>query len=267
MLWDVKSMKQKEKNFNKVNKAENLNQPSVFQSFILRKPNSIFAESFKILRTNVQFSLKLDKPKSLLVTSSNAGEGKTTIVANLAISFANAGYKTIAIDADMRIPALHKEFNTDNSIGLSNYLNEGVSVKDIIQPLPVENLSMISSGQIPFNSAELLSSKHMSDLLMILKEQYQFIILDSAPINVVADTQIISPLVDGTLLVISAGNTRKGDLRRAIDSMQYTNILGLVLNVLTKKTDRYYYHYNYYKSNNYHKYYYKAPQENDQTKV
>lgn len=245
----------KEKVSNVAGKDEN----SVFQSFILRKPNSTFAESFKILRTNVQFALKVNEPKSILVTSSSAGEGKTTVSANLAISFANAGYKTIAVDSDMRIPALYKEFNVNNSFGLSNYLNGDMSYKDIIQSVSIENLSMIPSGPIPFNSAELLSSKRMADLLTELKKTYQVIIVDSAPINVVADTQIISPLVDGTIIVISAGNTRKGDLRRAIDSMQYTNIIGLVLNVLSKRTDRYYYHYNYYKSNSYSKYYYKGP--------
>jgi Mrp family chromosome partitioning ATPase len=103
----------------------------------------------------------------------------------------------------------------------------------------------------------------MADLLAELKKMYQLIIIDSAPINVVADTQIISPLVDGTLIVVSAGNTRRGDLRRAIDTMQYTNIIGLALNVLSKKTDRYYYHYNYYKSSSYNKYYYKgSPEKN-----
>lgn len=250
-------MKRKEKVVDPVVADES----SIFKTFILRKPNSTFAESFKILRTNVQFSLKLNEPKSMLVTSSSAGEGKTTITANLAISFANAGYKTIAIDADMRIPALYKEFNVDNTIGLSNYLNEEVSIKDMIKLLPIENLSIIPSGPIPFNSAELLSSKRLADLLTELKGMYQLIIIDSAPINVVADTQIISPLVDGTLLVISAGNTRRADLRRAIDSMQYTNILGLVLNVLSKRTDRYYYNYNYYKSNSNNKYYYRSMQE------
>jgi len=243
----------------KVSNVANTGESLEFQPFVIRKPNSTFAESFKILRTNVQFSLKVNEPRTLLVTSSSAGEGKTTVTANLAISFANAGYKTIAIDSDMRIPTLYKEFNVDNSLGLSNFLNGEAAMKDIIIPLSIENLSTIPSGPIPFNSAELLSSKKMSDLLVDLKKLYQLIIIDSAPINVIADTQIISPLVDGTLIVISAGSTRRGDLRRAIDSMQYTNIIGLVLNVLSKKTDQYYYHYNYYKSSSYNKYYYKAP--------
>jgi capsular exopolysaccharide synthesis family protein len=259
--YEVYAILKREKK-DKVSSTVNRDETSIFQSFILRKPNSTFAESFKILRTNVQFSLKLNEPKTMLITSSSAGEGKTTVTANLAISFANAGYKTITVDSDMRIPALYKEFNIDNSIGLSNYLNGDAAIKDIIQPVDIENLSMIPSGPIPFNSAELLSSKRMADLLAELKKTYQLIIVDSAPINVVADTQIISPLVDGTLIVISAGNTRRGDLRRAIDSMQYTNIIGLVLNVLSKRTDRYYYHYNYYKSSSYNKYYYKGTPEN-----
>jgi capsular exopolysaccharide synthesis family protein len=244
--YEVYAILKREKK-DKVSSTVNRDETSIFQSFILRKPNSTFAESFKILRTNVQFSLKLNEPKTMLITSSSAGEGKTTVTANLAISFANAGYKTITVDSDMRIPALYKEFNIDNSIGLSNYLNGDAAIKDIIQPVDIENLSMIPSGPIPFNSAELLSSKRMADLLAELKN---------------SDQLIISPLVDGTLIVISAGNTRRGDLRRAIDSMQYTNIIGLVLNVLSKRTDRYYYHYNYYKSSSYNKYYYKGTPEN-----
>jgi Mrp family chromosome partitioning ATPase len=116
----------------KITKVSSKDENSIFQSFILRKPNSTFAESFKILRTNVQFALMVNEPKSLLVTSSSAGEGKTTVSANIAISFANAGYKTIAVDSDMRIPALYKEFNIDNTIGLSNFLNGDVTIKDII---------------------------------------------------------------------------------------------------------------------------------------
>jgi len=166
---------------------------SVFQPYVLQKPNSTFTEAFKILRTNVQFSLKLNQPKSLLITSANAREGKTTVSANLAISFANAGFKTILVDTDMRIPTLHKEFNLPNDKGLSNYLNEEVEWKEIIHPVTVENLSIIAAGMIPPNSAELLSTPRMVSLVQALLREYQIAIFDSAPVNLVADTQIISP--------------------------------------------------------------------------
>ena len=228
----------------------NLNKEKIF---IIDKPKSSIAESFKILRTNVQFALKINDPKSILITSPGEGEGKTTISSNIAASFAKAGFKTIIVDADLRIPMQHKIFDFPNETGLSNYLNGECNYKDIIKSTQIENLDVITAGLIPPNAAELLSSKKMPELLKLLKETYNIIICDSAPINVVADTQIISPLVDGTLIVVSAGTTRKGEFKKALESLEYSNIIGVVLNVITKSVDRYYYSYHYY--NYYNKYY------------
>lgn len=213
---------------------------SVFQPYVLQKPNSTFTEAFKILRTNVQFSLKLNQPRSLLITSANAREGKTTVSANLAISFANAGFKTILVDTDMRIPTLHKEFNLPNDKGLSNYLNEEVEWKEIIHPVTVENLSIIAAGVIPPNSAELLSTPRMVSLVQALLREHQIAIFDSAPVNLVADTQIISPLMDGVLVVVSSGSTRKGDIKKIRESLQYAKVMGFVMNMLFKNTESYY---------------------------
>lgn len=229
---------------------KNLNKNSIF---VVEKPNSSAAEAFKILRTNVQFALKINDPKAILVTSPGEGEGKTTVSANLAASFAKAGFKTIILDVDLRIPTQHKIFGLENSAGLSNYLNAECGLKDIINSSLIENLSIITAGPIPPNAAELLSSKRMSELINYLKESYNIIVCDSAPVNVVADTQIISPLVDGTLVVVSAGSTRKGELKKALEALEYTNIVGVILNVITKTTDRYYYSYHYYSY--YNKYY------------
>ena len=221
--------------------------------FVVDKPKSSIAESFKILRTNVQFALKINDPKSILITSPGEGEGKTTVSINLAASFAKAGFKTIIIDTDLRIPMQHKIFELPNEIGLSSYLNGECNYKDTIRSTQIENLEIITAGPIPPNAAELLSSKKMPELIKLLKENYNIVICDSAPINVVADTQIISPLVDGTLVVVSAGNTRKFEFKKALESLEYTNIIGVVLNVITKSVDRYYYSYHYY--NYYNKYY------------
>lgn len=229
---------------------KDLNKSSIF---VIDKPKSSAAEAFKILRTNVQFALKINDPKSILVSSPGEGEGKTTVSVNLAASFAKAGFKTIIVDADLRIPSQHKVFDLPNEIGLSNYLNAECSLADIVNRSSIENLSIITAGPIPPNAAELLSSKKMPELFSLLKENYSIIICDSAPVNVVADTQIISPLVDGTLVVVSAGSTRRGEVKKAIESLEYTNIIGVILNVITKQVDRYYYAYHYYSY--YNKYY------------
>lgn len=127
--------------------------------FVVDKPKSSIAESFKILRTNVQFALKINDPKSILVTSPGEGEGKTTISANIAASFAKAGFKTIIVDTDLRIPTQHKIFDFPNETGLSNYLNGECKYQDIIKITQIENLDIITAGPIPPNAAELLSSK------------------------------------------------------------------------------------------------------------
>lgn len=215
-----------------------------FQPYVLQRPTSTFTEAFKILRTNVQFSLKINQPRSLLITSSGAGEGKTTISANLAISFANAGFSTILIDTDMRIPTVHKEFSLSNEKGLSNYLNDEISWKKIIHKLSIDNLTVLSAGVIPPNSAELLSGPKMAELVKELQSEYTIAIFDSAPVNLVADTQIISPLMDGVLVVVSSGSTRKGDIKKARESLQYAKVIGYVINMMFKNAESYY-HYRY----------------------
>jgi len=222
---------------------------SEFQPYVLQKPNSTFTEAFKILRTNVQFSLKLSQPKTLLITSANAREGKTTVSANLAISFANAGFKTILVDTDMRVPMVHKEFNLDNEKGLSNYLNEEVGWREVVRTLPVENLSVLSAGLIPPNPAELLSSPRMATLVQEVLSANQIALFDSAPVNLMADTQIISPLMDGVMVVVSSGSTRKIDIRKVRESLQYANVIGYVVNMLFKNAESNY-HYRY--KNNYY---------------
>jgi protein-tyrosine kinase len=223
--------------------------------FVVDKPKSVIAESFKILRTNIRFALKINEPKALLITSPGQSEGKSTVSANLSASFAESGFKTVLIDADLRIPVQHKIFGLENKIGLSNYLNNEMSLSETINDTLIENLSIITAGPIPPNSAELLSSKKLSEMFTQLKTDFNVVICDSAPVNVVADTQIISPNVDGTLLVLSAGSTRKIEFKRALEALEYTNIIGVVLNVITKNTDRQYYSYHYYSYYNKYSYY------------
>ncbi len=204
---------------------------------------SAVAEAFKILRTNLQFSIKFNEPRVIVITSPNQMEGKTTVASNLGVTFAAANYNTLVLDADMRIPNLHRQFGMENKEGLSNCLNGDCDLERAIQTTPIDNLSLMGSGPIPFNSSELLSSDRMIKLLEELKSRYQLIIIDSPPVNVVADTPIVSTLSDGLLVVISMGNTRRRDLKKTLHALDYCNILGFVLNVTRRGNESYYQYY------------------------
>jgi protein-tyrosine kinase len=199
--------------------------------YTARYDKSVVAEAFKILRTNLQFTIKFNEPRVILISSPSQGEGKTTIASNLGVTFAYNNYKTLLLDADMRIPNLHRQFNMDNSDGLSNCLNGDCDLDSVIQKTPVENLDLLASGPIPPNSSELLASEGMLKMMEVLKKHYQIIIIDSPPVNIVADASIVSSLVDGVLMIISAGSTRRKDLSRALSTLDHAHIAGLVLNV------------------------------------
>jgi protein-tyrosine kinase len=227
--------------------------PEVSLPYVARYEKSVVSEAFKILRTNLQFTIKLNEPRIIVVTSPSQGEGKTTIASNLGVTFAATKFKTLLVDADMRIPNLHLQFSLSNADGLSNCLNGDCKLDECIQTTQVENLSLLPSGPIPPNSSELLTSQAMLEMAEELKKRYQLIIVDSPPVNIVADTPIISSLADGVLIVVSAGSTRRKDLSKALDALEYANIIGFIMNVTKRGTENYYYrpYYNRY----YNRYY------------
>jgi protein-tyrosine kinase len=232
---------------------QNTETPVVSVPYSARYEKSVVSEAFKILRTNLQFTIKLTEPRIIVVTSPSQGEGKTTIASNLGVTFAANNFKTLLIDADLRIPNLHRQFGLSNADGLSNCLNGDCDLDQCIVPTQVENLSLLPSGPIPPNSSELLSSEAMLRMVDELKKRYQLIIIDSPPVNIVADTPIVSSLADGVLMVVSAGSTRRKDLTKALDALEYANIIGFVMNVTQRGTENYYYrpYYNRY----YNRYY------------
>jgi capsular exopolysaccharide synthesis family protein len=218
------------------------------EKMVEKEPLSPFTENYKAIRTGLLLSSADRPPKKLLVTSAQPGEGKTVTAINLATAIAMSEYKVLLVDADLRKPRISKALNLPNTKGLSTYL-AGASDMDIIQDGPVPNLSIITSGPLPPNPSELLSSNRLNFLIRTLAEEFDIIIFDTAPLLSVTDGLILSKVLDGTILVIRAGKTNYDEVKRALKGLTDLNahVLGLVLNAFdTKKNEYYYKYYNYY---------------------
>ncbi|MBM4272330.1 MAG: polysaccharide biosynthesis tyrosine autokinase [Deltaproteobacteria bacterium] len=211
-------------------------------------PKSSASESYRGIRTSIQFSSANSTPRVILVSSSGPAEGKTITAANLAITMAQAGNKVAILDCDMRRPRIHRLFNIVKDRGLSNVLVGNCEVHEAILHTEVPNVDIIPSGPIPPNPSEILGSPQMVSLVEHLKNDYERIIIDSPPISAVTDAVILSQYVDGVLLVIRAGETPREIVRNGISQLQSVNarILGAVLNDVEMGRDTYYYYQYYY---------------------
>jgi non-specific protein-tyrosine kinase len=213
-------------------------------------PRSPISEAYRGLRTNIQFS-SLDRPlKTVLVTSANPAEGKSTTVANLAVVIAQAGLSVIVVDSDLRRPALHTLFGVANGRGLTNaVLQSEPDLADWLVPTSVENVRLLTSGPLPPNPSELLGSQRMRALVGQLTQQADLVLLDSPPVLAVTDATVLASEVDGVVLVINAGETRRGAVQRAADTLNRVgaSLLGAVLNKLPSHGGVGYY-YDYYAS-------------------
>ncbi len=201
-------------------------------------------ESYKSLRTNILFSLPVNQAGSrkVLFTSSNPAEGKSTTCVNTAITLALADMKVLLIDADMRKPTVHRYFKLDNKEGLSNALLGMCKPEECIRRAKdVESLSIVTSGVLPPNPSELLSGTAMEALLEKYSTMFDFIIIDSPPINVVTDALAVSKLADGVVVVAAQNITRTDDVAHAVSSLKFAgaNILGFVLNRVRHTTKKY----------------------------
>lgn len=217
----------------------------------LRNPKSPISEAYRTLRTNIQFSNVDKELKTIIVTSAVPEEGKSTTVSNLAIAMAQAGKKVVLIDCDFRKPILHKRFFLSNIEGLTNVLVAEKGIYEVIQfPQGIENLSVITSGPIPPNPAELLDSKKMETVLKELKDKVDIILMDSPPVGVVTDAAILSTIVDGTLLTIAHKKTEIEMVQTAVGLLDKVgaNIIGTVLTQIdmTDKSAYQYGNYEYY---------------------
>lgn len=215
-----------------------------------KAPSSTYAESFRQVRANVQFATANQTGNIFLFCSPGPGEGKSTMTCNLAIALAQMGKKVIVIDGDLRRASVHKRFTTvSKEPGLSNYLADFTrDTATITHQSEVEGVSVIPAGPTPPNPSELLGSPKMSLLLGELKEQYDFILIDSPPILLVADGSILASQVNGVVVVVDGATTRSSSLQAALDMLRTTqvNIVGVVINKLKRARFGYGYGYPYY---------------------
>lgn len=229
-------------------KGDIKNRKSSNELIVEKTPKAIVSENIKSLRTNLQFTAIDEDLKTVLVTSTNASEGKSFVAANLAVSFAQADKKVLLVDCDLRKGRIHKLFNVPNTAGLSNLLTADLrSFGKYIRPTKIKRLEIITCGTYPPNPSELLASKKNKRLIEILGSFYDIVIFDGAPVGGLADSVILSSFVDETLIVLKDGYTSKGDLAATKDSLEKVGakVAGVVFNMVNKKESKYYNNYYY----------------------
>ena len=196
------------------------------------EPRSPISEAYRTLRTNLDFASLDLALKTLVVTSAGVGEGKSTTLANLAVVSAQAGRNVVLVDSDLRRPTLHQVFGLDNETGLTTViLDEKALAAPPLQESGIEGLSVLTSGSQPPNPAELMGSKRMDELIAVLAERADQVFFDSPPVVAVTDAAVLATKVDGVLLVVGAGKTRREQARSAVRRLQQINarLVGTVL--------------------------------------
>ena len=227
-------------------------------------PKSPISESYRGLRTNILLS-NTKEIKSILVSSAGPGEGKTTTVANLAITFANLGRKTLLVDTDLRRPVIHSVFNVKREPGVTNYLSgQTDDYHSLVKTSEIENLSILTSGLIPPNPSEMLGSAKMSQLIKKLESDWDIVLFDSPPLVAVTDATMISKEIDSIVLVIKAGQTDKKAFHHTMANLKNIDapLDGIVMNAVTSKSNygSYYYYY-------YHQYYHYYSSHDNQSEA
>ncbi|HAL60946.1 MAG TPA: capsular biosynthesis protein [Chloroflexi bacterium] len=199
----------------------------------ISNPRSPISEAYRTLRTNLEFS-SLDKPlRTMVVTSAGPEEGKSTTLANLAVTLAQAEKKVILVDCDLRRPSQHEIFEVENGVGLTTMVVDEEAFKNPpLQETPVPNLKLLPSGPLPPNPSELLGSRRMEEIIATLRERADLVLFDAPPIIAVTDAAVLASKVDGVLLVINAGTTKRDHAQRAKALLEKVNarLVGAVLN-------------------------------------
>ncbi|MFS0725655.1 CpsD/CapB family tyrosine-protein kinase [Paenibacillus sp. 1P07SE] len=210
-------------------------------------PKSPVSEAYRSLRTNVDFSAIDDSMQVIMVTSAGPGEGKSTTIANLAVTYAQMDRSVVLVDADMRKPTEHHTFGVSNRFGLSSLLSQQCALEDVMQQTLVPGLTVITAGPIPPNPAEMVASRRMSALIGELRNRYDIVLIDSPPLLAVTDAQIISTKCDGVLLVIDYGKVKRDIAIKAKANLDKVGarILGVVMNNVKRKSSEEYYYYYY----------------------
>lgn len=224
--------------------------PLIFEA----DPHSARAEAYRRLRTNLQFLELGGRGRSVVITSSIAGEGKTTTAINLATTLADSGESVLLIDADLRSPMVADCLNLEGSVGLTTVIIGRAVLADVVQPVGQGNLQVLPSGQIPPNPSELLGSEPMRRLLNEATDRYDMVIIDSPPLLPVTDSAVLSRSAGGALVVVGGGTVRKPELAGALESLEAVdaNVLGLVLNKVRSENVGHYRYQHYYTSSGDH---------------
>ncbi len=212
----------------------------------MEKPKSVISEKFRGIRTNILFSTADNDVQTIVFTSEKPGAGKSTISANVAITYAQAGYKTLLIDGDMRKPTQHYIFNTDNLDGFSNLIINKTDYNKAIHKTDVINLDLLTSGPIPPNPSELIGSEKSLEVFDYLRSEYDFIIIDTPPVNTVTDAQLFSEIAKYVVYVVDVQKNDRNAVKKGKELIEKAGakILGVVLNKAPEdKSSSYYYYY------------------------
>lgn len=211
--------------------------------FIVDKlPKSITAESYRSLRTNIQYSSIDKQVKTLVVTSSNAGEGKSTVAGNLAYTFFQGGKRVLIIDCDLRKPSLHRKFNVSNEVGLTDVLVGTSELNKVMKKID-DNLYLLTTGTLPPNPAEIIGSNTMENFLDECKINFDYIILDTPPILPVTDSKLLAIKADATVLVVRSEISKLKHVSQAFKELGKVNanVIGTILNDVEVHSERLYY--------------------------
>jgi len=215
---------------------------------VYKQPQSMVSEAIRHVYSSIMLSTSGRPPGAIMLTSPNPGDGKTSLVSNLASSYALNGRQVVMVDCDLRKPRLHKIFHLDSQPGLSNYLTGSATLEEILRPTAIPNLAIITAGANPPNPSNLLNSETFKELLTQLRERFHHIIIDTPPVLGFADARFVSALVDGVLLITRHNFTHKSAGRQAHQLLNQAPVLGAVLNAVGHyghSYGGYYYHYHY----------------------
>lgn len=198
-------------------------------------------EAYKTIRTNISFSLEKEGCKSFVISSAVPNEGKSTTAVNVAVAFSQLGKNVLLIDADLRRPSIHKKLKLVNTRGLYSVLSGSATFEECVHNVN-KNFFVLTSGPLPSNPIELIQSAALSELLDSLKEQFEYIIFDTTPINIVSDAISLAPKTDGIVLVVKEGTARRDDIHRAVAACKFANIriIGAIMNDVNSKNSRKY---------------------------
>lgn len=208
-------------------------------------PKSPISEQYRTIRTNIQYSSVDEELRAIMVTSSGPGEGKSTTAANLAVTFAQLGKRVLLVDADLRKPTVHHTFGVNNVIGFTTVLTKQAVLGNAVLDTDENDLFILTSGPIPPNPAELLSSKSMEQFIEDAKREFDYVIFDTPPLLAVADPQILANQCDGSILVIYSEKTEIDQAKKGKELLMnaQSKLLGVVLNHKEVKNNDYYYYY------------------------